>query len=617
MNLLSVENITKSFTERKLFDQTSFYLNEGEKVGIIGINGTGKSTLLRMIAGLEQPEQGTVTMANHIVIRFLSQHPSFDPGHTVLEAVLAGNQKEENIWSMEADAKSMLGKLGITDFSKPCGQLSGGQRKRLALVSVLLSPADILVLDEPTNHLDNEMADWLEDYLKKWRGALVMVTHDRYFLDSVSNRIVEIDKGKIYSYQTNYSGFLALKAEREEMALATERKRRSLLRTELEWLMRGARARSTKQKAHIQRIEQMRSVKGPAEEERLVLSSVSSRLGRSTVELSHISKAYGSRVLIQDFSYIFLKEDRVGFIGKNGCGKTTLMKLLNGTIQPDGGEISIGQTVKIGYYAQEIRSEEGDGLDVMNPEKRVIDYIRDTAEYVKTTEGTVSASQMLERFLFPADLQYSPLGKLSGGEKRRLNLLRVLMEAPNVLILDEPTNDLDIATLTILEDYLDHYKGIVIIVSHDRYFLDRTVRRIFAFEENGKLVQYEGGYTDYINKKKEKVLLKDNEGREDRQTEASKAGAGKVGASRGSGRSHEKKLKFSYKEQKEFETIDEVIAGLEADIAGLEQEILKASTDFVKLNELSRQKEEKEQELEEQMERWMYLNELKEQIDAQ
>ena len=644
MNLLAVENITKSFTERKLFDQTSFYLNEGEKVGIIGINGTGKSTLLRMIAGLEQPERGTVTMANNTVIRFLSQHPSLEPGHTVLEAVLAGNQREENLWSMEADAKSMLGKLGITDFSQPCGQLSGGQKKRLALVSVLLLPADILVLDEPTNHLDNEMADWLEDYLKKWRGALVMVTHDRYFLDSVSNRIVEIDKGKIYSYQTNYSGFLALKAEREEMALAAERKRKSLLRTELEWLMRGARARSTKQKAHIQRIEQMRAFKGPAVEEQLVLSSVSSRLGRSTVELSHISKAYGSRVLIQDFSYIFLKEDRVGFIGKNGCGKTTLMKLLNGTIQPDMGEISIGQTVKIGYYAQEIRSEEGDGLDVMDPEKRVIDYIRDTAEYVKTAEGTVSASQMLERFLFPADMQYSPLGKLSGGEKRRLNLLRVLMEAPNVLILDEPTNDLDIATLTILEDYLDHYKGIVIIVSHDRYFLDRTVRRIFAFEENGELVQYEGGYTDYINKKREKEeaarqetflesdknedtgensLSKKNRSVQenaDKEKNLSKKNGGQkdrqAGASRGSGRSHEKKLKFSYKEQKEFETIDEVIAGLEADIAGLEQEILKASTDFVKLNELSKQKEQKEQELEERMERWMYLNELKEQMDA-
>ena len=644
MNLLAVENITKSFTERKLFDQTSFYLNEGEKVGIIGINGTGKSTLLRMIAGLEQPERGTVTMANNTVIRFLSQHPSLEPGHTVLEAVLAGNQREENLWSMEADAKSMLGKLGITDFSQPCGQLSGGQKKRLALVSVLLLPADILVLDEPTNHLDNEMADWLEDYLKKWRGALVMVTHDRYFLDSVSNRIVEIDKGKIYSYQTNYSGFLALKAEREEMALAAERKRKSLLRTELEWLMRGARARSTKQKAHIQRIEQMRAFKGPAVEEQLVLSSVSSRLGRSTVELSHISKAYGSRVLIQDFSYIFLKEDRVGFIGKNGCGKTTLMKLLNGTIQLDMGEISIGQTVKIGYYAQEIRSEEGDGLDVMDPEKRVIDYIRDTAEYVKTAEGTVSASQMLERFLFPADMQYSPLGKLSGGEKRRLNLLRVLMEAPNVLILDEPTNDLDIATLTILEDYLDHYKGIVIIVSHDRYFLDRTVRRIFAFEENGELVQYEGGYTDYINKKREKEeaarqetflesdknedtgensLSKKNRSVQenaDKEKNLSKKNGGQkdrqAGASRGSGRSHEKKLKFSYKEQKEFETIDEVIAGLEADIAGLEQEILKASTDFVKLNELSKQKEQKEQELEERMERWMYLNELKEQMDA-
>lgn len=681
MNLLSLENITKFYTERKLFDKASFYLNEGEKVGIIGINGTGKSTLLRIIAGLETVDEGSVTKANHVVIHFLSQHPQFEPEQTVLEAVLGRHQDKEDVWSLEAEAKSMLGKLGVTDFEEPCGHLSGGQRKRLALVSAILTPCDILVLDEPTNHLDHEMADWLEEVLKKWRGSLVMVTHDRYFLDSVSNRIVEIDKGQIYSYQTNYSGFLKLKAEREEMELASERKRKSILRTELEWLMRGARARSTKQKAHIQRIEDMQKVKGPQKEEKLALSSASTRLGRSTVELHNICKAYGERKLIDDFTYIFLKQDRIGFVGSNGCGKTTLMKLLTGVIEPDSGEILIGQTVKLGYYAQEIdisgkdsseqrdagrdsggkdlsdqrntdggisgkdssneisfgKNHAGQGKDQlarMDPNKRVIDYIRDTAEYVKTEDGMVSASQMLERFLFPADQQYSPIGKLSGGERRRLNLLRVLMEAPNVLILDEPTNDLDIQTLTILEDYLDHYAGIVIIVSHDRYFLDRTVRRIFAFED-GRLVQYEGGYTDYINKKKEKeealgVTV-------EKKAAKSAGGNNSIGYSnrinanvndtssavddidtsgtKKNQRNSEHKLKFSYKEQREFDTIDEDIAKLEAKIEELEQGIIKAATDFVKLGELTKEKEQTEQALEEKMERWVYLNELKEQME--
>ena len=499
MNLINIEKITKVFAERKIFDKASFSLQEGEKVGVIGINGTGKTTLLKMMAGLEEPDEGSITTANHVVIRYLPQHPEFDPAMSSLECVLAGNVSEENRWTIESDAKAMMTRLGIRDFAQPAGQLSGGQRKRLALISVLLSPADILLLDEPTNHLDNEMADWLEDYLKKWRGALIMVTHDRYFLDSVTNRIVEIDKGAIYSYQTNYSGFLELKTQRQEMEEASERKRQSILRVELEWIRRGARARSTKQKAHIQRYEELRDRQAPVQDSRVELSSISTRLGKTTVELEHICKSYGTRKLIDDFSYIFLKGDRVGIIGPNGCGKTTLMKIIAGIIPPDSGQVVVGQTVKMGYYAQEIAGEktEGNDLSYMDPQQRVIDYVKDTAEHIQTRDGVLSASAMLERFLFPPDKQYSPIGKLSGGEKKRLNLLRVLASSPNLLLLDEPTNNLDITTLTILEDYLDQFEGIVVAVSHDRYFLDRTMKRIFAFEENGKLRQYEGGYTDY------------------------------------------------------------------------------------------------------------------------
>ena len=465
MNLINVEKITKIFAERRIFDQASFSLQEGEKVGVIGINGTGKTTLLKMLAGMEEPDEGTVTTANHAVIRYLPQHPEFDPELSSLECVLAGNVSDENRWTIESDAKAMMTRLGIRDFDQPAGQLSGGQRKRLALISVLLSPADILLLDEPTNHLDNDMADWLEDYLKKWRGALIMVPHDRYFLDSVCNRIVEIDKGSVYSYQTNYSGFLELKAQREEMEAASERKRQSILRVELEWIRRGARARSTKQKAHIQRYEELRDRQAPVQDSKVELSSISTRLGKTTVELEHICKSYGERKLIDDFSYIFLKGDRVGFIGPNGCGKSTLMKIIAGLIPQDSGEVIVGQTVKMGYYAQEIASEkpeeglQGNEIDVsyMDPEQRVIDYVKDTAEYIQTTDGVLSASAMLERFLFTPEKQYSPIGKLSGGEKKRLNLLRVLASSPNFILLDEPTNNLDIATLTILEDYLDHY----------------------------------------------------------------------------------------------------------------------------------------------------------------
>lgn len=623
MNLINVENITKTYTERKLFEHASFSLQEGEKVGVIGINGTGKTTLLKMLAGQEEPDEGTITTANHVVIRYLPQHPEFDPAMSSLECVLEGNGTDENRWTIESDAKAMMTRLGIKDFNQPAGQLSGGERKRLALISVLLSPADILLLDEPTNHLDNDMADWLEDYLKKWRGALIMVTHDRYFLDSVTNRIVEIDKGSIYSYQTNYSGFLELKAQREEMEAASERKRQSILRVELEWIRRGARARSTKQKAHIQRYEELRDRQAPVQDAKVELSSISTRLGKTTVELEHICKRYGERTLIDDFTYIFLKGDRVGIIGPNGCGKSTLMKIIAGLIPPDFGQVIVGQTVKMGYYAQEIASQKPEDeskeneidFSYMNPEQRVIDYVKDTAEYIRTADGMISASAMLERFLFPPEKQYSPIGKLSGGEKKRLNLLRVLASSPNFLILDEPTNNLDIATLTILEDYLDRYEGIVVTVSHDRYFLDRTMRRIFAFEEGGRLRQYEGGYTDYAARKAAEEEAKQEERQEAKPEAGSKAALSSD--KKGQRTRGPQKLKFTYKEQKDYETIEGEIAGLEEKIAALEKNMEDSAHDFVKLNQLMAEKEELEAVLEEKMERWMYLEELAAKIAAQ
>jgi len=632
MNLINIEDLTKVYAERKLFDGASFSLQDGEKIGVIGINGTGKTTLLRMIMGEEETDEGTVTTANHVVIRYLPQHPEFEPEKSSLECVLEGNVTDENRWSVESDAKAMMMRLGIKDFMQPAGQLSGGQRKRLALISVLLSPADILLLDEPTNHLDNDMADWLEDYLKKWRGALIMVTHDRYFLDSVCNRIVEIDKGKIYSYQTNYSGYLELKTQRQEMEAASERKRQSILRVELEWIRRGARARSTKQKAHIQRYEELRDRQAPVQDSQVELSSISTRMGKTTVELENICKAYGERKLIDDFSYIFLKGDRVGFIGPNGCGKSTLMKIIAGIIPQDSGQVIIGQTVKMGYYAQEIASEKNEDeneidLSYMDPNQRVIDYVKDTAEYIQTVDGVISASVLLERFLFPPEKQYSPIGKLSGGEKKRLNLLRVLATSPNFILLDEPTNNLDIATLTILEDYLDRYDGIVVTVSHDRYFLDRTMKRIFAFEGDGKLKQYEGGYTDYVNRLTA-------EGRTPGETGLNQS-AGAAGSTLGNSKNQEsgengtvkadstatwkqkKKLKFSYKEQKEYETIEDDIAALEQKLEDLDNEMAENATNAAKLRELVEKKENAEKMLEEKMDRWEYLEELAAKIAGQ
>lgn len=598
MNILTIENLTHSYSERKLFDDTSFSLEEGEKVGIIGINGTGKSTLLNIIAGNIVPDEGKVTIANKVIIEMLSQHPSFDDNETVIHYVMTDVPKDEDMFAVEAEAKAMLQTFGLTDYDELTCHMSGGQRKKIALVRTLLSGADILILDEPTNHLDNEMSTWLENYLKDYKKSVIMVTHDRYFLDSVSDRIVELDKGKIYSYNTNYSGFLELKAEREKMAVSTDSKKANLLRNELKWVMRGAKARSTKQKARLMRYEELKNRKRPEQDSEIELSSISTRLGRTTVEINNLSKAYGDRHIINDFSYIFLKNDRIGIVGPNGCGKTTLLKLIMGIVEPDEGEIVIGQTVKIGYYAQEISTRKEDGISFMDPEIRVIDYIKNTAEYVKTRDGSLSASQMLDKFLFPPREQYSLIKKLSGGEKRRLNLLRVLMEAPNVLILDEPTNDLDIKTLTILEDYLDSFDGIVIAVSHDRYFLDRVVRRIFAFE-NGRLRQYEGGYSDY-----ELVAEFDKE--------PVKA---EPGIPKNTGKKvKQEKLKFTYAEQKEFEHIEDDIGKIEARITEIDNLMVKNSNDFVKLNELDCEKNKLNEELEYKMERWEYLTELDEQI---
>ena len=611
MNLINIEKVTKSYTERKLFDNASFSVQEREKIGIVGINGTGKSTLLKIVAGLEEPDEGSVVRANHVVINYLPQNPEFDGKKSVLDNVMdkiiATDMDEAHRWSLESEAKSLMLKLGICDFAQVCGELSGGQKKRLALVAAVLKPCDILIMDEPTNHLDYDMIEWLEEFLRAWKGALLMVTHDRYFLDSVCNRIVEVDSGSIYSYDTNYSGFLALKAQREEYARASERKRQSILQKEIEWMQRGARARSTKQKAHIQRYEALRDQEGIKEVQKLELSSLSTRLGRSTIEINNVSKAFGDIVCVKDFTYILLKGDRIGFVGKNGCGKTTLMKMIAGLLEPDSGSIAIGQTVKIGYYCQEITD--------MNPNERVIDYIKDTAEYVRTEEGLVSASAMLERFLFPAEQQYSPIGKLSGGERRRLNLLRVLMEAPNVMILDEPTNDLDTETLAILEDYLDNYDGIVVTVSHDRYFLDRIAKRIFAFEGNGKVTQYEGGYTDYMQKRPQEINASSSLGVKSGNSNSDTGTAETKQDSRETW-GHQKKLKFTYKEQKEYETIEADIEKLETEIAQLDAEMAKNASNYGKLNALSQEKEAKEELLMGKMERWEYLEDLAAKIEA-
>ena len=609
MSVINVEHISKLYGDKMILEDLSCSVDEGDKIGIIGINGTGKSTLLRIIAGEEEADEGKIIFSNGMTIGWMGQNPEFDEESSILKYVCEGKKIEDD-YGYESDAKAMLTVLELENFDEKIKNLSGGQKKRAALCKVLLQKPDILILDEPTNHLDNKMSDWLENYLKSFRGVLLMVTHDRYFLDKVTNHIWEVEGGKVYYYDENYSGYLERKAEREERELASERKRQSILRSEVKWVMRGARARSTKQKARLERFEQLKAMDSPKTAKQVEMGYVGTRLGKKTIELYDISKAYGDKVLFEHFSYIFKRFERIGFVGHNGCGKSTLMKILSDLEQADSGAIEWGETIKIGYFAQE--------CEVMDERERVIDYIKDAAEYVRTSEGLVSASKMLERFLFSSDMQYTPIAKISGGERRRLYLLKVLMQSPNVLILDEPTNDLDIATLRVLEDFLDEFAGIVITVSHDRYFLDRTVDRIAAFE-NGNIVVYEGDYTEYQEKSGrieadsidsvdsgsglhiKKSNEKKKEGRE--QWLASK--------------NKEKKLKFSYKEQKEFETIDEDIEKLEEKIAELEEQISKCATDFIKLNEFMQEKEKTEAELSDKMERWVYLNDLAEKIEAQ
>jgi ATP-binding cassette subfamily F protein uup len=601
MNLLTIDNMSKSYTERMLFDNVNLGISEGEKIGVIGINGTGKSTLLKIIAGLEEPDSGTVTSGKKVRVGYLSQTPIFDNKLSILQNVVLNQKAEEEYRNLEGEANAMLIKLGIADTSASPERLSGGQKKRVALVRTLLTPAEILVLDEPTNHLDNEMAEWLEDYLVKYRGAFIMVTHDRYFLDKVTNKIIEIDKGNIFSYTANYSKFLEMKAEREEMQQATERKAKSLFRVELEWMQRGARARSTKQKAHIQRFEDLKDRKVIEVDGKVEINALSARMGKKTIELNGVGKAFGEKKLINDFTYILLPGDRIGIIGPNGCGKSTLLNIITGMLPPDTGTVDTGTTIKLGYFSQE--------NEYMDDSLKVIDYIRDTAEYIQTSEGTTTASQMCERFLFIGSMQYTQIAKLSGGEKRRLYLLKVLMDAPNVLILDEPTNDLDIQTLSILEDYLDSFPGIVVTVSHDRYFLDKIATRIFSFE-NGVIRQYEGNFSDY---KETRSLQTEDSSNINSSSEA--VVDEQKSANIATWKQKNAKLKFSYQEQKDYDTIDEDIANLEAKIEETNKAIAVASTDYTRLNELIKQKEAFEKALEEKMDRWVYLNDLAEQIE--
>ena len=600
MNILNIEHISKVYGEKVIFDDISCGIQEGEKIGIIGINGTGKSTLLRILAGLEEGDEGQVVMQNGVHLAYLPQNPQFPADSTVLDYVADGRWHKE--WGTESEAGNVLNKLGLTDHQAKISHLSGGQKKRAALARILVNPSDILILDEPTNHLDGEMVSWLEDYLIRFKGVLIMVTHDRYFLDRVSNRILEISHGSLYSYEANYSRFLELKAQREEMELASDRKRRSVLRMELEWAKRGCRARSTKQRARLERLEALKNGTTPLAEQTVEMDSVETRMGKKTILLHHLTKKYQDKMLVNDFDYIVLRGQRLGIIGPNGCGKSTLIRMIAGVVQPDQGEVEVGETIRIGYFAQEVPD--------MDNNQRVIDYIRDVAEYIPTRDGKITASMMLERFLFDSAMQYTPIQKLSGGEKRRLYLLKVLMEAPNVLLLDEPGNDLDIPTLTILEDYLSSFNGIVITVSHDRYFLDNVVDRIFAFEGDGHLVQYEGGYTDYVKAKQEKAVHASLASLE-------KSAEDKKKAAKEWKKNRPEKLKFSFKEQKEFETIDDVISSLEEKIENLDQEILKNATNSLKLQELMKEKGDAEALLEEKMDRWVYLNDLAQRIEEE
>lgn len=594
MNILNIENISKIYGEKVIFDHASFGIQEGDKIGIIGINGTGKTTLLKMAAGLEEPDEGQIIKQNNLRIAYLPQNPQFPENATILSYI----QDSEQQWKIESN----LNKLGILEYDMPIEYLSGGQRRKVALAKVLALDFDMLLLDEPTNHLDAEMIAWLEEYLREFRGTVLMVTHDRYFLDRVTNRILEISHGQMYSYPANYSQFLEMKAEREEMELASERKRQSVLRMELEWAKRGCRARSTKQRSRLERLEALKNQSAPVKDQTVELDSVETRMGKKTIELHQVSKGFGSLKIADDFEYIFLKNQKVGIIGPNGCGKSTFMKMLAGLVKPDSGTIEIGETIRMGYFAQEEQH--------MDEKQRVIDYVKDIGEYITTREGRISASQMLERFLFTPDMQYAPIGKLSGGEKRRLYLLGILCENINVLLLDEAGNNLDIPTMTILEDYLNSFQGIVITVSHDRYFLDNVVDRILEFDGNGHICQYEGGYTDYLSAKGQSGQAQS--GSPEKRAENTEKKANKDWK-----QNRSTKLKFTYKEQREFETIDEDITALEEKIAHLDEEIMKNATNSGKLNELTQEKEAAEEQLEEKMDRWVYLTDLAEKIAAQ
>lgn len=628
MNILNAENISKSYSEKILLKNISLGISEGDKIGVIGINGTGKSTFLKIIAGQEVSEEGRITKGSSVSIEYLPQSPDFHPDATVLEQVFRGDtavmktirayeaaleigdaeaimklthdMDAADAWSIEVEAKTVLTKLGISDFNARIGTLSGGQKKRIALAAALINPSDLLILDEPTNHLDNDIIDYLEVYLNRRKGALLMVTHDRYFLERVTNKIIELDRGSLYEYYGSYNDFLEKKLLREEMERASEEKRQNLLRKELAWIKRGAKARTTKQKARIQRFEELRDNEPNFIEDKLEISVGGTRLGRKIIETYNIAKAYGDNQLIRDFSYILLRDDRIGIIGPNGIGKSTLLNIIAGKIQPDSGQVDIGETVRIGMFSQETYH--------MDDNMRAIEYVKEAAEYITNAEGyRLTASQMMETFLFNSMLQWTPIGKLSGGERRRLHLLRVLMEAPNVLLLDEPTNDLDIETLTILEDYLESFPGAVIAVSHDRYFLDKVAEKIFYFEGDGEIDQYIGNYSDFKEKHDRTIDNKVN-------GKSNKDNKSKIEDNNKSSREKQKPLKFTYKEQKEFEDIDEVIASIEDKIQELEIKINEAASDYELLQKLLFEKEEQQKLLEEKMERWVYLNELAEKI---
>ena len=604
--IVSIEHLEKVYTARKLFDDTACYIGEGEKLALIGVNGTGKSTLLRIVAGEESPDSGELIVRKGLQIRFLSQNPKFCEDETALSACLRMAGGEAPGEDTVAAAKKLLAALGVTEPDLLCETLSGGEKKRIALAGVLLHPADLLILDEPTNHLDGETAEWLENFLKNFGGALLMVTHDRYFLDSVCTRILELDRGKIYSYDANYEGFLALKAERLDIQQANERTRQSILRKELAWMQRGARARGTKSKERIARYEKLSAESGPEAEASLQLASAYSRLGKTTLAFQNVSKGFDGKLLFRDFSYQFQKNDRLGIIGRNGAGKSTLLKLITGLEKPDSGEIEIGQTVKIGYFSQE--------NEALSGELTVLESVKEIAEFVPSPEGPISAAKMLERFLFPSSQHYMKVEKLSGGEKRRLFLLKILMGAPNLLILDEPTNDLDIRTMTVLEDYLDSFAGIVIAVSHDRYFLDRTVHRILALED-GVISQYEGGYTDYqVEKLRRELLRGENAGSGAESTVSAEKEASKQRAEE---TRRQRARRMSYQEKQDFLHIEDEIAALEARVAEIEAEYATSASDFQRLTALDKEREEAETKLLERMERWEYLTELQAEIEAE